>query len=401
MKILFVSPFFFYPQVPYAGGRITLDLVKGLTQRHEIHLVSGIEKDQEKYLKDVEPYCKNIEIVPWRKPVATGIYAFLCNTLTYLLVDIKANRIMKGGSFDLVHVEYIETGLFIRNRTGIPMVMHAHDLISKRAGRWFLKSNTRRSKILNYLKWKITEKLESHILIKFDRILIPSLFDKTLLQRLNPNFKIAVISYPILPERNFSDWAIPMEPLSLLFLGAMYREVNVQAALFLCNKILPIIKEKIPDVKLYLVGERPPAKIQKLGRKDKNIIVTGFVEAVEPYYLKCSVFVSPLLVGGGIIIKNIDAMAAGRPVVTTSIGNEGIGTMPDRDILIADEQEEFANKVLMLLQDQGLWEKIASNGQKFVREHFSPDAFIPRIEQTYHELVQKELNGAYCDGAGG
>ncbi len=143
----------------------------------------------------------------------------------------------------------------------------------------------------------------------------------------------------------------------------------------------------MPAAKLTIVGNGPPEEIRSIGQKDKDVIVTGFVEDIKPYYLKASVFVAPLFVGGGLIQKILDALAAGIPVVTTSIGNEGIDAVPDKEILIADDAEEFANKVILLLKDKGISQSISENGKAFVQNKFAWDGVIQKLEDEYKRLI--------------
>jgi glycosyltransferase involved in cell wall biosynthesis len=171
----------------------------------------------------------------------------------------------------------------------------------------------------------------------------------------------------------------------------MDRDVNINAVQYFYENILPIIKLKIPEVKFYVVGNNPPQIIKELSEKDQNIIVTGFVEDIKAYYLKASVFVAPLFVGGGVIVKILDAMASGLPVVTTSVGNEGIEAVPGRDIEIADEPKVFAKKILLLLQKPDIHSQISNNGQAFVYEKYGWSKIVRGIEDDYKKIIHDKV----------
>jgi glycosyltransferase involved in cell wall biosynthesis len=95
-------------------------------------------------------------------------------------------------------------------------------------------------------------------------------------------------------------------------------------------------------------------------------------------------------VGGGIIVKVLDALAAGTPVVTTTYGNEGVGAVPGRDILIADDPESFADAVVRILSDRELAAGLSRNGQEFVRKNFTLESAMKNLEATYQQIVKRE-----------
>jgi polysaccharide biosynthesis protein PslH len=126
-----------------------------------------------------------------------------------------------------------------------------------------------------------------------------------------------------------------------------------------------------------------------LAETDPLVSVTGFVDDIDRLYKTSAVFVAPILTGGGIIVKILDALAARRPVVTTSYGNEGVAARPERDLLVADDPEMFATQVIRLLTDSVLAEKVASNGRNFVRENYGLEAVIRRLEEVYKVVVER------------
>ena len=192
---------------------------------------------------------------------------------------------------------------------------------------------------------------------------------------------VAVLQYP--HSINLSNRPFQREEKTLLFLAAMDRGPNVEAALYFWNDILPLIRKKVPDVKFRIVGSRPLPEVLALAEKDKNTIVTGFVEDIEPSYKTSTIFVAPLLTGGGIIVKILDALASGTPVVATSIGNEGINATPGEHLLIADTPEDFAGNVVRLLHDKPMRERIGEAGRNFVAVKYSKEALRKQLGEIY------------------
>ncbi|MDO8445572.1 MAG: glycosyltransferase family 4 protein [Deltaproteobacteria bacterium] len=355
--------------------------IKALSKSHEIYLLSRVEPSELSYVEDIRPFCKEVNLYLFKTPASRAFIPIICS---YIMLGLKANRLMKKNDFDMVQVEFIETGIAVR-RPRIPSVIVAHDVISKPAKRRLDASRGLIEKVFNLLKFKSIQWCERFISRKFDRVFVMSEVDKQLLLSLDKTINAEVL--PNLLNLNFGvDDRIEREPKALLFAGAMHRDVNVDAVLYFYEKILPRIREKTPEVKFYIVGNNPPDILRKLAEKDENLIITGFVEDMGYYFSRAAVFVSPLLVGGGIIAKNLQAMAYGLPVVTSSIGNEGIGGASGSDLFVADAPSDFAEKVLLLLNDADLRKKIGLNGKILARKNFSDIVLIERRIKVYEEL---------------
>lgn len=377
-----MTPFFPYAEVPHAGGRFVYDIVHGLSKKHTVYLLSRITPDELKFVDTMRHLCQKIYLYPFKNPHKRNLFGLIWIALSYVVLGLKANRLVRKGEFDLAQIEFVETGLMIRSTESIPMILDVHDVL---AGPWKRRYlNTRGlGRFTHYLFWKLLEIAERHIYKKFDLIFTLSQHDRDLVLNMGITRAVEVISHPAGSRLDFTKCDVKEEPYTLLFLGAMNRDANILAVLYFYRNILPHIRSQVPQVKFYVVGNGPPVKITNLAVQDPNVMVTGYVDRVEPYYLKATVFVSPIIIGGGIIAKNLDAMAAGRAVVTTTLGNEGIGATPGKEILVADDPLEFAEKVISLLKDNKLRTEIARNGQEFVKNNFGFDFTIDRIESLY------------------
>lgn len=153
------------------------------------------------------------------------------------------------------------------------------------------------------------------------------------------------------------------------FLGALSVAHNENAVSHFVENILPMILSKIPDAKLLVIGNGASVKLSQLS--SEHISFTGWVNDVREYLAKCKVFVCPLTFGSGIKTKNLEAMAMGLPVVTTSIGAENIGADNGKDWIIADSDEDFADAVVELLSDEDRRNQIGISGCNYVKQSFS------------------------------
>lgn len=188
--------------------------------------------------------------------------------------------------------------------------------------------------------------------------------DREVLLKEEPTLQVGISTdiHPI-PEFQWKE-----ERKDLVFIGNFKHNPNEDAALFMVNEVLPLIHRELPDVKLYLVGNAPTPAVEKL--VGPKVIVTGFVPEIIPYMQDGRVCVVPLRYGAGLKGKVGQAMAAGIPQVSTSIGAEGMGLTHGRDILIADRPADFAREVIRLYTDEGLQRSIVENARALVAEQY-------------------------------
>lgn len=155
----------------------------------------------------------------------------------------------------------------------------------------------------------------------------------------------------------------------LVFVGSFTHEPNVDAMRYFCDDILPIIADAVPEVRLRIIGNAPPLEITRL--TSERVEVLGYVPETKPYLETCAVSIAPLRFGAGMKGKIGEAMSFGLPVVTTSVGVEGFGLTPGRDVLVGDTPSLFAQAVVNLLRDEALWERLSVAGYEFIRDHYS------------------------------
>ena len=165
----------------------------------------------------------------------------------------------------------------------------------------------------------------------------------------------------------------------LLFIGGYKHTPNVDAVIWMCREIMPLIWQKQPNIKITLLGSNPPTKIKNLAR-DERIEVPGYIKDVEPYFLNSRVFVAPLRYGAGMKGKIGHSLSYGLPTVTTSIGAEGMGLTHDFDVLIADEVKDFVQFVLMVYNNYELWSLLSRNSLKLINQ-YSPQAMKSVLRQ--------------------
>lgn len=384
MKILFVSLFLPQEKAYHAGGRYVFELLRRLSSSHEIHLATRMEEGEDLGLADLAPYCRKIH--PFTYPLiakrdAVGAARLIAN---YLAFSRFANRLVQEGDYDLVQVEWVETAILM-SRGKTPMVLDAHDVITKPAERAFQRSRGP-GRLFAWAKFRLVRAVEKMIMSRFDRIFTLSEFDRRYLEGLAPGLPVATI--PIPAGMDLKPTTYPRVKHRLLFLASYkYRPTNVEAALWFHGQVLPLVRREFPDAEFVIAGFGPPESLTSLAESDPGTKVTGFVDDTDRLYKSAAVFVAPILTGGGIIVKVLDALAAGTPVVTTSFGNEGIEARPGEDLMVADSAVAFADAVIDLLRDEAKASQLAENGRNFVTSRFSLDAILRQLENAYADIT--------------
>jgi len=165
--------------------------------------------------------------------------------------------------------------------------------------------------------------------------------------------------------------------LELIFIGSYKWAPNVDAMLYFCSAVMPLLRGRVPAVRLRIVGSGPTPEIQALAGDD--IEVVGYVEDTAPFLASSHISVAPLRYGGGIKGKIGEAQAHGLPVVTTPVGAEGFGFEIGRDVLVADSALAFADAVVALWQDPSLYESVRRHGWDFIHSRYSIEAVSMKI----------------------
>ncbi len=393
MKILILTPVFPYP--PYAGSDIrNFNFIKYLSEKNEITLISFIESvEDEESIKKLSEYCSQIELVKREK--RSKLRRFI-RLLFFRMPDLnyyyyskemkkKILQLVELYNFDIIQFESSRMGYYIADlEVNSLKILDQHNvefLLTKRgAGRLKLSLL---EKFAWSMEWNKLRQYELSLCKKFDRCLAVSKLDMKILEELIPDLKIDII-----PNGVDCEYFYPSEEdgENLIFTGMMESTTNVDAVMFFCEEIFPLVLKIYPQMKFYIVGKKPPDIVTRLA-DGKNVFVTGWVKDVRPYISNSIIGVVPLRIGSGTRIKILEAMAMGKPVVTTALGCEGLEVTNGKDIIIADEPSLFANKVIQLIKDRDLRKQIGREARKLVKEKYDWKSIIERLNMIYEEMM--------------
>jgi glycosyltransferase involved in cell wall biosynthesis len=385
------------PYPPDSGPKIkTLNVLKYLAENHEVTLVSFVRGDQSADVKQLQKYCCAIYTAPMTRGAAHDAVAMVRSFLTgqpWMMVrDDRAamrqlvDRVASETRFDIVHADQLNMAQYAEGVPGARKVLDAHNALWLLYYRlWETMGNGLR-KILLARDWQLIQRYEGRICREFDAVVAVSDEDRAALEEAmgvaTASKKITVI--PIAVD---ADEAVPVvrhpQADHLLHIGTMFWPPNIDGVLWFIREIYPLVRAKRPAVVFDVVGARPPQEILSLNGNGSGVNVTGYVDDPTQYLQKAGVMVVPLRSGGGMRVKILNALAQGLPIVTTTIGCEGIAVEHGRHLLMADTPEEFARAALLLLDNPGFASELGRNGRKLIETTYDYRAACRPLEAVY------------------
>ena len=215
---------------------------------------------------------------------------------------------------------------------------------------------------------------------------VVSPIEQQMLQENWPNKSIQLVS-------NIVDVTEPVTPFALrrdwLFIGGFQHRPNIDAVLFFIKEIYPLVRDRLPDAKFYIIGDKAPPEIVAMA--SDRIIVAGLQRDVSSFFESVRLSVSPLRFGAGIKGKINQSMAFGVPVVATSIAVEGMNLVDHEHVLVADEPKDFARALIELYESEELWKRLSGNGISKTQELYSTDAARKKLEFLFSDRHLKSL----------
>lgn len=394
MKILFVAPRLPWPVDTGAKIR-TFNLLKEIVNGNQVTLLSFCFKDDQRAVNEL----KNLGIEVYLINATDKInFLKLFSKLPVIIekygskkLAAKCRELLSKEKFDLVHFDHLHMGQYQDCAKNLPCVLDEHNvesIILKRCAD--VEKNIIKRMIFKSQAKKLS-RYEGALVSKFSKCLVVSESDKQNLYELSGRkANIEVIPNGVDTEYfNLGD--SPLRGQSpedaLVFTGSMDWLPNADAAIYFTNEIMPLIWEKNPQIKFYIVGKNPSQDVKDLGIKDSRIIVTGSVPDVRPYMVKSKIFVVPLRIGGGTRLKILEAMSMSKTIVSTTVGAEGIDYTPDKNIVIKDKPREFANMILSLLKDKTKQNALGISGREMVCNNYDWKIIGNKLKDIYRNIT--------------
>jgi glycosyltransferase involved in cell wall biosynthesis len=227
---------------------------------------------------------------------------------------------------------------------------------------------------------------EKQAYVRFDQCLACSEEDRLLALDQTPEASVSVIPNGVdIDEAMLAPDGAPGRP-RIVFVGRMDYHANVDGITWFRRSVWPRIQARVPDLLLQIVGGHPSPEVQRL-EVPEEIEVTGFVPSVAPYLRDAAVVIVPLRVGGGTRLKALEALAMGKPIVSTSLGVEGIAVRHGENVLLADGEAEFADAVVRLVRDRAEASRIGLSGRRLVERRYDWNRIVEELEAVYEKAA--------------
>ena len=400
MKILLLTPDFPYPSE--SGAAIRNDgIIRGLAAAgHKLSLLSFAPRKMDLASNPLLQACESLRTVPL--PVhSKGKRVFKLLTSRQADMEFRLasaeyadalEAILQAETFDVIQFSGLELACYLPlMAAGKGAAKLVYDALNAEADLQRVIARVDRGRIRRWpaaiysaMQARRLSRFEAEACCGVDAVIAVSEEDRNLLRR-NRGAPIYVVPNGI----NFAEYR-PLEadqraPCQLLFSGKMDYRPNVDAVEWFYHEVFPRVRLRYPDASLVIVGRNPPARLQRLASQG-GVQVTGWVDAVEPYLRRATIYIVPLRMGSGTRLKVLQAMAAGCAVLSTSIGAAGLNSDARGALKIADSADDFAEALIALLSDERQRRALGAHARGAAREHYDWSALIPRLLRAYEEL---------------
>lgn len=389
MRILYVTP--------YVPSRIRVrpfHLIQELCRAHEVTSLTVSTPADSDDLERLAGWCEEVVPVPLRPSqiarscagaVLQGmpLQAAYCRSAE---LSHQFHALLDQRPFDVVHIEHLRAGyLGLDQPAPAPLVYDAVDSISLLLRRTLRASHSVKQRLIAAIELHRTETFEARLLERFHNTVVTSAEDRDALLRLKVGAPISIVSNGVDTDY-FQPVSGQTDPSTIVLSGKMSYHANVSAAMHLMRDIMPIVRALRCDVRVRIAGSDPSPDVRRLA-EDPSVTVTGHVEHLTEAIGTATVAVCPVTIKVGIQNKILEAMALGVPVVSSRVGAAGLGALPGRDILVADNDHQFAEHVCRLLDDVDLRHRIGTAGRRYVEQHHAWAAAARDLVGVYRRTI--------------
>jgi polysaccharide biosynthesis protein PslH len=393
VRVLLLTQVLPYP--PDSGPKVkTFYVLRYLVRRHEVTLVSFVRGDQTEHIQALKVYCRDIYTVPMQRSYRqniSGLAKSLVGNKPWIMArdDVKEMRILvdrlaRQEKYDVAHADQLNMAQYALRVPRVKHVLDAHNAL------WVLYQRLAQTmphgpqRWLIERDWRLLKKYEGEMCLKFDQVLTVSDEDKLSFEVAMRGKKKEIHVIPIAVD---TDEIQPVErdqdASHIVHIGTMYWSPNIDGMMWFLENVLPYIQTKLPETTCDIIGARPPQRLIDFGKSHPGVNVTGYVVDPTSYLQKAAVMVVPLRAGGGMRVKILNALAQGMPIVSTTLGCEGIQVEHENHLLIADTPEDFAKETLRLIGNPELARRLGEAGRHLIQEKYDYRTACAPLEWIY------------------
>lgn len=435
MRLLMLTQVLPYPID--AGPKVRAYYVlRHLAERgHEVTLVSFVrDDDSEDHIEHLRSFCRAVHTVPMRRSRIKDVRYLTRSLLTGESFIIARDtdqgmhrlvaRLLAEEQVDIIHADQLWMAQYAIWGDGVKRVLDAHNavcLIPQRLAEQ--ESNPLKRWVLERER-RALARYEGDICRRFDHVVAVTEEDREILAGLHspqstkrsgkgrgscaPTSSSSLSALrdlrgeTVTVGNHFTVIPICVDPAEkqpvrpspiarrVLILGTMFYPPNVEGALWFAREVFPLVLRDVVDAKLTIIGKNPPPSVRHLGESlGSNVEITGYVEDPTPYLEETAAFLVPLHAGGGMRVKILDAWCWGIPIVSTTVGAEGIDVYDGENILIGDDAAAFARAVVRVMKDPDLAQRLRDHGREWVGERYNWRTVYHKWDEVYTRLTEK------------
>jgi len=408
MRILFLTQIVPYP--PNSGPKVkTWNVLRFLYQQgHRITLVSFVRPEEEQYIQELEKICEAVHVVPIRRSRLADVGYMIRSYLTrrpFLIerddlesMQVTIDKLVQESEFQFIHADQLTMVQFALRGSALgqgrkaKVIFDAHNAVwsiverMQENARWFLKPILR-------IEADRVKRYEGNLMKSVDHILAVTDVDRVGLEealkfsKVTPGDRVAQVTVVPIAVDTTRLQPIRRRPGSrnIVTLGTLHYPPNADGIRWFFNEVFPLVRQRVSDVTLTIIGNHPPQDFLDLAARDPTIKVTGYVPELSPFLEESALMVVPVRAGGGMRVRILEAFAYAMPVVTTTVGLEGIHAEPDHEVLVADTPKEFADRVSSLLESVRMQESLSINGRHLAERKYDWQVVLSAMKPVYEQ----------------
>ena len=396
-RVLFVSP---YPICPptHGGGVFMYYTLRELARHCEVHAIVMLDYERERAAnEELRRFCQSVEFVVRRNdrdPHLASITPHAVHEFRTPELEWLIQRQVLLHQIDVVQLEYTALGQYARRFRRIVCALFEHDVYFQSISRAlpFMRSPLDRVKArFEYIR---AIRFELSLLPHCDQIQVCTLENKHYLESFLPAMagRIDAGMRAGVDAGRYAFPGGPRRPRTMLFLGSFRHTPNQVALDWFTREVLPLVLARIPDARLLVAGSDPPPR-HAFYDPANAIDLLGFVDDIQPLFATCAVFICPIRSGSGVRVKLLEAFASGIPVVSTTLGAEGLARKDGEFCALADDPRAFADSVIRILEDSAFAAELAVRARWEVETNWDMEVITARLVEKYRALILSKRAG--------
>lgn len=412
MRILWLSHLIPYPP---KGGVLqrSFHLTKELCRDHDVDLIAFIQKDLlrnfnngdiqktiEESNQELGKHFGNIEYINipadqhryGKHLIAAASFfqrsPYTINWLKSKQMEAAIRERLKKSDYDLVHIDTISLDIYRPLFGNIPLIMDHHNIESHMMIRRSKKEKNWIKKFYFLQEGLKLKAYEKKVCSNYSGHITCSAVDTKRLCELTSGPEITDIPNGV-DTNYFKPSGLKQDPHTIIFAGRMNWYPNVEAADYITEQVFPLLKKRFPHAKLVIAGANPPQHLINKFKKCDDIQITGFVDDIRPYIDRASVYICPIMDGGGTKLKILDALAMAKPIVASRIAAEGIDVEDGKNIMLVDSPQEYVDAIGSLFESESLRAEMGQEARRLSEQKYEFSRIGKKLGGFYQNIVDR------------